>query len=46
MAADFQNQHPSACRLSATGCFGSKFVTICVSGNETNEVNLKGYQVP
>ena len=32
MAGDFQNQHPSACRLSSTGKFGSKFVTVVCSG--------------
>ena len=45
MAADFQNQHPNPCNLSRTGYFGSKFVTLCVSGNETNQIDLKGYQV-
>lgn len=45
MAADFQNQFPNPCNLSRTGYFGSKFVTVCVSGNETNQISLKGYQV-
>ena len=45
MAADFQNQFPNPCKLSRTGYFGSKFVTVCVSGNETNQISLKGYQV-
>ena len=45
MAADFQNQFPNPCSLSGTGYFGSKFVTVCVSGNETNQISLKGYQV-
>ncbi len=45
MAADFQNQHPNPCKLSKTGKFGSKFITVCVSGDESNQIHLKGYQV-
>lgn len=45
MAADFQNQHPNPCRLAKSGCFGSKFVTVCVSGNEAKQIDLMGYQV-
>lgn len=45
MAADFQNQFPNPCNLSRTGYFGSKFVTICVSGDEDKQISLKGYQV-
>ena len=33
MAGHFQSLHPNACRLSSDGYFGSKFVTICVTGN-------------
>lgn len=32
MAADFQNQNPNPCNLAKKGYFGSKFVTVCVSG--------------
>ena len=32
MAGEFQNQHPSPCALSPVGKFGSKFVTVVVSG--------------
>ena len=32
MAADLQNKHPNPCRLAPSGSFGSKFVTVCVSG--------------
>ena len=46
MAADFQNQFPSPCKLSKSGYFGSKFVTVCVSGNENNMIDIKSYQVP
>jgi len=31
-AAIHQNRHPSPCRYSDTGKFGSKFVTVVVSG--------------
>ena len=32
MAADLQTQHPNACHLSPDGHFGSKFVTVVVTG--------------
>ena len=32
MAADFQNKHPNVCKLSPTNRFGSKFVTVIVTG--------------
>lgn len=32
MAAHFQNRHPHACRHAAAGHYGSKFVTVCVTG--------------
>jgi len=32
MAAHLQNQHPNPCRLATNGTFGSKFVTVVVSG--------------
>ena len=32
MAADFQLQHPNACRHVASGIFGSKFVTVVITG--------------
>lgn len=45
MAADFQNCNPNPCKLTKKGYFGSKFVTVCVSGNESKQVDLQGYQV-
>ena len=45
MAADFQNEVPNPCNLSRTGYFGTKFVTVCVSGDENHQISLKGYQV-
>lgn len=32
MAADFQNKHPNICKLSNRNKFGSKFVTVIVTG--------------
>ena len=32
MAADFQNKYPNPCKLSPEGHFGSKFVTVVVTG--------------
>jgi len=33
IAADFQTRHPNACHLSPDGHFGSKFVTVVVTGS-------------
>lgn len=32
MAGYFQNLHPNPCRYASSGYFGSKFVTVCVTG--------------
>ena len=32
MAANFQNKHPNPCKYSKDGFFGSKFVTVIVTG--------------
>lgn len=45
MAGYFQNQHPNPCRLSSDGYFGSKFATVCVTGDQDNHVHMEGYQV-
>ncbi|KAI8428959.1 hypothetical protein MSG28_007560 [Choristoneura fumiferana] len=45
MAAHFQSQRPHACRHAAGGRYGSKFVTVCVTGDKTNQIHLEGYQV-
>nr|CAG4650962.1 EOG090X05T8 [Simocephalus serrulatus]SVE94224.1 EOG090X05T8 [Simocephalus serrulatus] len=44
-AGHLQSLHPNPCRLSAEGYFGSKFVTICVTGDSENQVHMEGYQV-
>ncbi|XP_050684096.1 nuclear protein localization protein 4 homolog [Leptidea sinapis] len=45
MAAHYQNKHPNACRHASSGYFGSKFVTVCVTGDSNNQIHLEGYQV-
>ncbi|CAH8600847.1 unnamed protein product [Heterobilharzia americana] len=44
-AAHFQNLHPNICRLSPDGCFGSKFVTVVVTGDASNDIHFEAYQV-
>jgi len=44
-AASYQNNFPNKCKLTDEGTFGSKFVTVCVTGNKDNEVHMEGYQV-
>ncbi|KAL5019419.1 hypothetical protein ScPMuIL_005141 [Solemya velum] len=45
MAADFQNKYPNPCKLSPVGHFGSKFVTVVVTGDSNNQIHFDGYQV-
>lgn len=45
MAGHIQNAYPNPCRLSPTGFFGSKSVTVCVTGNSENQIHMEGYQV-
>ncbi len=40
MAADLQNQHPNVTSLSSSGRFGSKFVTVVISGARSRELLL------
>jgi len=44
-AGHLQNLHPSPCRLSSDGHYGSKFVTVVVSGDKENQISFEGYQV-
>ncbi|XP_053211290.1 nuclear protein localization protein 4 homolog [Panonychus citri] len=44
-AGHFQNIYPNICRLSTSGYFGSKFVTVCVTGDKDNQIHMEGYQV-
>lgn len=44
-AAHFQNKYTNPCKLSPDGHFGSKFVTVVVTGDSTNQIHFEGYQV-
>lgn len=44
-AGYFQNKHPNACKLSSDGYFGSKFGTVCVTGDKDFKIHMEGYQV-
>jgi nuclear protein localization protein 4 homolog len=44
-AAHFQNMFPNTCTMSSNGYFGSKFVTVVVTGDVANSIHLQGYQV-
>jgi len=45
MAGYFQTKNPNACKNSPSGYFGSKFVTVLVTGNKENQIHMEGYQV-
>lgn len=45
LAAHLQNMHPNACRECDDGEFGSKFVTVVVTGNDQHELAYVAYQV-
>jgi len=40
-----QNKHPVSTKWSASGKFGSRFVTCVVSGNESGGIDVNAYQV-
>ncbi|KAH8311816.1 hypothetical protein KR044_008176 [Drosophila immigrans] len=44
-AGELQNRHPNPCKYATNGNFGSKFVTICVTGDKTHQVHMEGYAV-
>ncbi|XP_077294735.1 nuclear protein localization 4 isoform X2 [Arctopsyche grandis] len=45
MAGNFQNMHPNSCKYASSGSFGSKFATVCVTGDSSKQVHMEGYQV-
>lgn len=46
LAGHLQNRHPNASRhASGEGTFGSKFVTVCVTGDAKKQVHMEGYAV-
>lgn len=44
-AARLQNLHPNISRHTNQGHFGSKFVTVVVTGGKGGEIHFEGYQV-
>ncbi|XP_028968079.1 nuclear protein localization protein 4 homolog [Galendromus occidentalis] len=44
-AAALQNKYPNPCKLSSDGYSGSKFVTVCVTGDKNNQIHMEAYQV-
>jgi len=44
-AGHYQNLRHNPCRQTEEGYFGSKFVTVCVTGNKDQEVSMEGYMV-
>lgn len=46
MAGYFQNRYPNPCRFSPNGYFGSKFVTVCVTGESIiiHDINISFLQ--
>ncbi|VDD76595.1 unnamed protein product [Mesocestoides corti] len=44
-AARLQNLHPNPSRDSPDGHFGSKFVTVVVTGGKNHEIHFEAYQV-
>nr|XP_040240428.2 nuclear protein localization protein 4 homolog [Anopheles coluzzii] len=45
LAGHLQNKYPNRCKDSSNGYFGSKFVTVCVTGDEKKQVHMEGYAV-
>lgn len=44
-AARLQNLYPTVCRHSPDGYFGSRFVTVVVTGDSERQIHFEGYQV-
>merc|ERR1711951_237173 len=44
-AGHYQNLYPNPCKHTEEGVFGSKFVTVCITGNKDCEVEMMAYQV-
>lgn len=45
MAGHYQNQNPNICKYASNEFFGSKFVTVCVTGDASKSIHMEGYQV-
>lgn len=44
-AGELQNRHPNPCKYATNGNFGSKFVTICVTGECSMQLNTTKVEV-
>ncbi|XP_055602977.1 nuclear protein localization protein 4 homolog isoform X2 [Uranotaenia lowii] len=45
LAGHLQNKYPNRCKYSSNGYFGSKFITVCVTGDDKKQVHMEGYAV-
>ncbi|UJR36531.1 hypothetical protein I4U23_029252 [Adineta vaga] len=45
MSGWLQNKHLNTCKYSPDGYFGSKFVTVVVTGDASGQIHFEGYQV-
>lgn len=45
MAGYLQNKYPNVCKQSPRGILGSKFVTVCVTGDAEKQIKMEGYSV-
>jgi len=45
IAGKLQDAHPNPCRLAPSGSYGSKFVTVIVTGKDDGTIDFRGYQV-
>lgn len=45
LAGHLQNKYPNRCKYASKGYFGSKFVTVCVTGDDKKQVHMEGYAV-
>ncbi|CAF0810758.1 unnamed protein product [Rotaria sp. Silwood1] len=45
MAGWFQNKYLNKCKYSPDGYFGSKFITVVVTGDASGQIQFEGYQV-
>lgn len=45
LAGHLQNRYPNRCKYASNGLFGSKFVTVCVTGDDKKQVHMEGYAV-
>ncbi|XP_058454688.1 nuclear protein localization protein 4 homolog isoform X2 [Malaya genurostris] len=45
LAGHLQNKYPNRCKYASNGYFGSKFTTVCVTGDDKKQVHMEGYAV-